>query len=92
MNNRLLNPPLVEVFLELRWELEPGSDPSIAVDPAYPFIVSRFHDRLKTIYPYREALPSTQIPDQMTPYTMKYRFRTAKDSWHSFKSALASRR
>ncbi len=82
MNRKQLsNPPLVEVILEVRWELQEGSVPQTKIDPNYVLLPGKLHARLSSNYPYHEPLPQASIPDEITPYTVKHRFRHEKDGW-----------
>ena len=80
MTKQLTNKPLVEALLELQWSLKPVG-PNALKDPSYPLYVGRLYEKCKNIYQYYEELPTAQIPDELSPYTMKYRFRKHKDGW-----------
>lgn len=78
---QLANPPLVEVILEIRWELQEGTVPQTKTDPHYVLLPGKLHATLSDNYPYHEPLPQASIPDEITPYTVKHRFRHEKDGW-----------
>jgi len=80
-SQQLKNPPLVEVILEVRWELQDGPVPQTKADPNYILLPGKLHDRLSNNYPYHEQLPQTSIPDEISPYMVKHRFRHEKDGW-----------
>lgn len=80
MHVKLPNKPLIEAILELKWELE-GAAEGIHRDPMYPFYVGKFYDLLKGEYPHVERLPAAQVPDEITAYEVKYRFRKAKGGY-----------
>lgn len=83
----LLNPPLIEVIFELRWEIESqqmpeGTPPGAFVpmrDPAYPMMYGRLYERLKKDFPFTEDLPSTQSHPETTPYVPRHRMRKEKN-------------
>lgn len=80
MAQKLTNKPLVEALIELKWELQAGVGGTFK-DPAYPFFIGKYFDLLKNDYPNLEELPAIQIPDEMTPHVVKYRFRKTKFGW-----------
>lgn len=80
-HKQLANPPLVEVILEIRWELQEGTVPQTKTDPHYVLLPGKLHATLSKNYPYHEPLPQASIPDEITPYTVKHRFRHEKDGW-----------
>lgn len=75
------NPPLVEAIVELRWALEKGSDSDTQVDPDYSLFPGRLSEKVKNSYPVHEALPAANIPDELTPYLVKHRFRAQAEGW-----------
>jgi len=77
----LSNPPLVEVIVEVRWELEQGPHPETKVDPHYKLLPGKLFDKLSGAYPYHEELPQASLPDEISPYMVKHRFRCEKDQW-----------
>lgn len=76
---KLKRKPLVEALVEIRWTLrdEGGS----LRDVAYPILPGRLFDLVKNEYPVLETLPSVQLPEEISAYMVKYRFRSSKDSW-----------
>jgi uncharacterized protein (TIGR04255 family) len=73
--DHLPNKPLIEAILEVRWGQEGQPD------AAYPLIVGRLYERLKTQYPAIEDLPIVQVPPEITVHQVRHRFRAAKDGW-----------
>ncbi|HUT03134.1 MAG TPA: TIGR04255 family protein [bacterium] len=80
MSIKLSNKPLVEAILELKWELEKIAK-GVRRDPMYPFYVGKFHDLLKDDYSHIDRLAAAQLPDEITPHEVKYRFRKAKGAY-----------
>ncbi len=74
-------PPLVEVVLEVRWQLQPGEGPNLWNDPHYSLLVGKLHANLEATYPVHEALPAAMIPDEISACTVKHRFRASKGGW-----------
>ena len=77
---KLTHPPLIEVILEVRWQLQQQA-PGVAVDPKYKLLVGRLYDRLSRDYPFYEPLPTASMPDEMLGYVVQHRFRTAEGAW-----------
>jgi uncharacterized protein (TIGR04255 family) len=77
----LPNKPLVEVVFELRWQLEEGRQPGLMADPGFRIFMGRFYDRVKGQYPHIEDVPASQVPDDMTPHTVRHQFWTGKRKW-----------
>ncbi len=76
--------PLVEAWLDIRWELEPSelSDlPRSRIDPGFPFALGVFYEGIKDQFGVREPLPATNVPVEMLPYVVRYRFRVSPDGW-----------
>lgn len=80
MNRNLANAPLIEAFVEVRWALE-ETGPRTARDHAYPLFVAGLYADLKDSYPYIENLPAKEVPDEVTPHVVKFRFRKAENAW-----------
>jgi len=76
MSRKLPNKPLIEAILELKWELKEIAK-GIRRDPKYPFYLGKLYDLVKGGYPHIETLPAVQVPDEITPHEVKYRFRKA---------------
>lgn len=72
--------PLVEAFVEIKWQLEQAKSGGL-VDRAYPFYVGGIHQLIRQTYPFQEKLPTADFPDEMTPHIVKYRFRPSVDTW-----------
>lgn len=72
----LLNKPLVEAILELRWHI----DPEIG-DPNYSIFVGGIYSILKTKYKFHEPLPSSMIPERIAGSFVQHRFRIEKNKW-----------
>jgi uncharacterized protein (TIGR04255 family) len=77
----LESPPLVEVILEVRWQLREGDHPSVRRDPHYSLVVGKLHAKISDDYPFHEQLPAAMVPDEISAYTVKHRFRVAKGQW-----------
>ncbi|MBM4032844.1 MAG: TIGR04255 family protein [Planctomycetes bacterium] len=77
----LKSPPLVEVVLEVRWQLQPGEGPNLWHDPHYSLVVGKLHASVEASYPEHELLSVAMIPDEISAYTVKHRFRAAKGAW-----------
>lgn len=80
MCQQLRNKPLVEALLEIKWSLD-ETERGTKRDPGYPLFVGRLYDQVKDLYSHVEELDATQVPDEITPYIVKYRFRVTKDGW-----------
>ena len=76
----LKNKPLIEAILEVRWQLQERAA-DVKVDPHYKILVGRLFDKVRENYPYHEQLPSADIPDEITGYMVKHRFRVGRDGW-----------
>ena len=80
-NIQLKHPPLVEAILEIRWALESGADPQVQKDPGYSLLLGKLHDKICGDYPHHEVLPAAAVPDEISGYVVKHRFRSAPNSW-----------
>ncbi len=76
----LKNKPLVEAIFELRWELQ-QSEGGLKIDPHYEIFLGRLFDRLRSLYPFHERLPSASIPGEIAGYIVQHRFRREKNKW-----------
>ena len=56
-----------------------GNRSTNKTDPHYVLLPGKLHATLSDNYPYHEPLPQASIPDEITPYTVKHRFRHEKD-------------
>lgn len=77
----LLQKPLVEAILEVRWALEPGPDPETKRDPHYKFLLGTLRKSVEQDYPHHEELPAAAAPDQLTPHLVHHRFRVSPGGW-----------
>lgn len=77
----LLNPPLLEVVFELRWELENNEQTGRMKDPSYPMMYGRLYERLKKDFPMIEDLPSVQAHPEAAPYVPRHRMRKEKNGY-----------
>jgi uncharacterized protein (TIGR04255 family) len=73
--------PLVEAWLEIRWELEPGKIPGSMVDRGFQFALGTFFHSVKDRFGYRKELPASQAPLEMVPYAVRYQFRASEGGW-----------
>jgi uncharacterized protein (TIGR04255 family) len=78
---KLRKHPLIEAWLELRWKLEPIDPPHIMRDPGFALALGIFFEGIKEDFPFREDLPTSQVPDQLFPYQVRHRFRPAEERW-----------
>jgi uncharacterized protein (TIGR04255 family) len=72
--------PLVEAWLEIRWELENAEQPGFMQDPGYAFALGTLYGSIKSDFPYIENTDATQAVIEI-PYVVRHRFRPAKDQW-----------
>lgn len=77
----LENKPLVEAIFELRWRLISHQAPGIAADPGFRIFLGKYYDRVKRDYPVVVDLPSSAVPEEITPHQVRHQFRKAKDDW-----------
>jgi uncharacterized protein (TIGR04255 family) len=77
----LLNPPLIEVIFEVRWEIEHDAQTGRMRDPSYPMMYGRLYERLKKDFPITEDLPSVQAHPETTPYVPRHRMRKEKNGY-----------
>lgn len=73
--------PLIEAIFELRWRLRNPGNGLPPHDPGFRIALGRFFDRVQQEYPVAVDLPTAQIPEEMTAYTVRHQFRAAKDKW-----------
>jgi uncharacterized protein (TIGR04255 family) len=79
---RLPNKPLVEAIFELRWNLEKARTEGLPpTDPGFRLMVGRYYERVRAEYPQLVDLPASQIPEDISPYTVRHQFRASKDGW-----------
>jgi uncharacterized protein (TIGR04255 family) len=77
----LKNKPLVEAILEVHWNLTPGPAEGMMRDPNYKFLLGKLFESVKPLFPYHEELPVASVPDELTPFVVHHRFRTAPNGW-----------
>lgn len=80
MVKELINKPLVEAIMEVRWYLQ-GNPPGPQIDPHYKLLLGRLYDRLLKDYPEHEQLPSANLPDELAGHLVQHRFRVAAKAW-----------
>lgn len=67
--------PLVEAWLELRWELEqvvPTAD--FQRDPGFPIALGVFYSKIRDRYPVKRDTQSVAAPLEMMPYVARHQF------------------
>src|SRR5579872_3233151 len=77
----LLNPPMVEVVFEVRWDLLQDQQTGRMRDPSYPMMYGSMYERLKKEFPFIEDLPSTQAHPEATPFTPRHRIRKERTGY-----------
>ena len=77
----LPNKPLVEAIFELRWALKEPGPAGTAVDPGFRVALGRYYDKVRTEYPVMIDLPTSQVPEDMTAYSVRHQFRSKADGW-----------
>ena len=81
---KLESNPLLEAWLEIRWQLEPlreDGPPQLAKDPHFAFALGMFYEGVKNPYAYREDLASSQAPDGFLPHIVRHQFRPGENEW-----------
>ncbi len=68
MNKNLINKPLVEAVLGLKWTSTEGAGNE------YNFFVGKFYEKIKHNFPNHVGLPSSQIPSEQLPFVPQYQF------------------
>ncbi len=82
MESKILkNKPLVEAIFEVRWGLKEIEGHNVRIDPHYDILLGSFYQAVKDSYPYHEKLAAAEVPDELTPYVVKHRFRKSKNEW-----------
>ena len=76
----LTSKPLVEAIFEMRWVLS-QPQPGFFTDPQSSLRLGRLYDKLLSIFPYHETLPTASLPEEISGYTVQHRFRAGKDEW-----------
>ena len=80
MLKKLTNPPLIEVILEIQWELHPN-DAGDLVDPYYALLIGKIHERISPKFPKYHSLPLSNFPLEMVPYYVQYQYRPPDGKW-----------
>jgi len=80
-NIQLQNSPLLEAWLEIRWQLVSSkvANPDLLIDPMYRFAIGNFYSGVKHEFPLAEPLPASQAPEGLLPHIPQTRFRPEKD-------------
>jgi uncharacterized protein (TIGR04255 family) len=78
---KLISHPLVEAWLEIRWQLENLVDTDLMTDPGFPFALGQFRAATRDDFPTREDLPASRAPLDMLPYHPRHRFRKSSNEW-----------
>ena len=84
---QLASKPLNEAWLELQWRtadlpaLPPAPVPVGIVDSNFQWALSSFYNSIKADYPVREQLPASQMPFDLVPHSIMYRFRKSAQGW-----------
>ncbi len=73
--------PLVEAWLDLRWQLQPGSQEGFFLDPQFPLALGTFYQSVRERFGYQEPLKASTAPLEFLPHVVRYRFRPAPDEW-----------
>ena len=76
----LENKPLVEAIFELQWDLA-IQQAGIAVDPGFRIFLGKYYDQVKAEYPAVVDLPSSTVPEEITPHQVRLQFRKAPEDW-----------
>lgn len=74
----LPNKPLIEAMFELRWQLD--KDPARGTT-AFRLLFGKYYEKIRESYPEIEDQPVSNVPEAMTPYMIRHRFRAAKNQW-----------
>ena len=72
--------PLVEAIFELRWEIQATAD-GLYRDPGWGLLPGLYFGKVQKDYPYNQKLPAADLPEELTGYSVRHRFRRAKDDW-----------
>lgn len=74
------NSPLAEAWLELKWGLH-TTEQGFVRDPGYPLALGRFFNLINARYPFQEQLPNEDVPADLIPHLVRFRFRRELDGW-----------
>ena len=78
---KLARNPLLEVWLEIHWQLEAGRMPPFKRDPVFPFALGVFYESIKDSFKHREDLEASHAPDNMLPHIVRHRFWSEEGKW-----------
>ena len=78
---KLESNPLLEAWLEIRWQLEPGVAPGLKRDAGFPFALAAFYASVRDRFGYREDLDASHAPQGVLPYVVRHRFRSGENEW-----------
>lgn len=78
---KLESNPLLEAWLEIRWQLESGVVSGFMRDAGFPFALGTFYVSVRDQFKYREDLEASHAPQEMFPYVVRHRFRPGEDEW-----------
>jgi uncharacterized protein (TIGR04255 family) len=73
--------PLLEAWLEIRWQLERDNTTQLMRDPGFPFALGVFYNSVKDQFGYKKELEASRAPEDMLPYVIRHRFRPSKGTW-----------
>jgi uncharacterized protein (TIGR04255 family) len=73
--------PLLEAWLEIRWQLEHDKITQLPRDPDFSFALGVFFNSVRDRFEYREERPISRVPEDIFPYVARHRFRPGKDEW-----------
>jgi uncharacterized protein (TIGR04255 family) len=80
-SQKLPKKPLVEAIFELRWKLQQPGQGNV-IDPGFQVLLGRFYDNVSSKnFCEMENLPISVVPEVMTPYVVRHRFRKTKEGW-----------
>lgn len=72
--------PLVEAWLEVRWQLPPAQPQQLQFDPQYALAVGAFYQSIRGGFPVAETVEKN-APQIDIPYVVRHRFRPMHGSW-----------
>ena len=77
------NAPLVEVIAEVRWKTIPlVAIPDGGIDPHFDVLLNEFRTKAReNSYIFEEPLTPPEIPRELLPGKVMYRFRTTQNRW-----------
>lgn len=74
--------PLLEAWLEIRWQLESGPVTNLQRDPDFPFALGAFFSSVRDEFPHKKDLGvSNVVPLEMAPYVVRHQFWASQDKW-----------